>query len=174
MNGLDGHALIAQDRQLAAMWLNVLALVLNVGLNVALVPSQGIDAAAWTALGCELVLLAGSSWMVWRWLGYAPSFVALARALPAAAAMAAAVWPMRDEPLWLTVPAGALVYVAVLVLLGGSTAGGSPSSGSRRARAGCRARRARPMAPSRAAATSPRRRRTTTSPRCRPRRGARW
>jgi O-antigen/teichoic acid export membrane protein len=119
VNGLYGHALIAQDRQLAALWLNVLVLVLNVGLNVALVPEYGIEAAAWTALGCELVLLAGSGWMVWRWLGYAPSFVALARALPAAAAMGAAVWPLRDDPLWLSVPAGGVVYVAVLALLGG-------------------------------------------------------
>jgi O-antigen/teichoic acid export membrane protein len=119
VNGLYGHALIARDRQLAALWLNVLALVLNVGLNVALVPSYGIEAAAWTALGCELVLLAGSGWLVRRHLGYLPSFAALARALPAAAAMAAAVWPLREQPLWLSVPVGAVVYVAVLALLGG-------------------------------------------------------
>jgi O-antigen/teichoic acid export membrane protein len=117
--GLYGHALIARDRQLAALWLNVLALVLNVGLNIALVPPYGIEAAAWTALGCELVLLAGSGWLVRRHLGYLPSFVALARAVPAAALMAAAVWPLREEPLWLSVPAGALVYVVALALLGG-------------------------------------------------------
>lgn len=119
VNGLYGHALIARNRQLAALWLNVLALVLNVGLNVALVPSQGIEAAAWTALGCELVLCAGSAWLVWRFLGYLPSFVALGRALPAAVAMAAAVWPLRDQPLWLSVPVGAVVYVGALALLGG-------------------------------------------------------
>ena len=119
VNGLYGHALIARDRQLAALWLNVLALALNVGLNVALVPPYGIEAAAWTALGCELVLLAGSGWLVHRHLGYVPSFAALARALPAAAAMAAAVWPLREQPLWLSVPVGAVVYVAVLALAGG-------------------------------------------------------
>ena len=52
VNGLYGHALIARNRQLAALWLNVLALTLNVALNIALVPSYGIEAAAWTALGC--------------------------------------------------------------------------------------------------------------------------
>ena len=82
-------------------------------------PAYGIEAAAWTALGCELVLLAGSGWLVWRHLGYLPSFVALARAVPAALAMAAVVWPLREQPLWLSVPAGAVVYVGVLALLGG-------------------------------------------------------
>ena len=52
--------------------------MLNVGLNVALVPTYGIESAAWTALGCELVLLAGSGWLVWHHLGYLPSFLALA------------------------------------------------------------------------------------------------
>jgi O-antigen/teichoic acid export membrane protein len=119
VNGLYGHALIARNLQLAALWLNVLALALNVGLNIALVPAHGVEAAAWTALGCELVLLAGSGWLVRRHLGYLPSFVALARALPAAALMAAAVWPLREQPLWLSVPVGAVVYVAALALLGG-------------------------------------------------------
>ena len=119
VNGLYGHALIARDRQLSALWLNVLALVLNVALNIALVPPYGIQAAAWTALGCELVLLAGSGWLVHRHLGYRPSFAGLARVAPAALAMGLAVWPLRDEPLWLSVPVGAVVYVAALALLGG-------------------------------------------------------
>jgi O-antigen/teichoic acid export membrane protein len=119
VNGLYGHALIARNRQLAALWLNVLALGLNVALNVALVPSYGIQAAAWIALGCELVLLAGSAWLVHRHLGYLPSFTALSRALPAAALMAAAVWPLREQPLWLSVPVGAVVFTGAVALLGG-------------------------------------------------------
>jgi hypothetical protein len=43
----------------------------------------------------------------------------LTKALPAAAAMIAAVWPLRDQPLWLSVPLGAAVYVGALALLGG-------------------------------------------------------
>ena len=119
VNGLYGHALIAGDRQLAALWLNVLALALNVVLNIALVPPYGIQAAAWTALGCELVLLAGSGWLVRRHLGYLPSFTALVRAVPAAALMAAAVWPLREQPLWLSVPVGAAVFAGAVALLGG-------------------------------------------------------
>ena len=87
-------------------------------LNVALVPTHGIEAAAWIGARLRALLLAGSGWLVWRWLGYLPSFVALVRALPAAALMAAAVWPLREQPLWLSVPAGAVVYLAALALLG--------------------------------------------------------
>jgi O-antigen/teichoic acid export membrane protein len=119
VNGLYGHALIARDRQLAALWLNVVALTLNVTLNIVLIPAYGILAAAWTALGCELVILLGSSWLMRRHLDYVPSFVALTKALPAAAAMIAAVWPLRDQPLWLSVPVGAAVYAGALALLGG-------------------------------------------------------
>jgi hypothetical protein len=32
--------------------------------------------------------------------------------------MTAAVWPLRDAPLWLSVPAGAAVYVLALAVLG--------------------------------------------------------
>ncbi|HYM57186.1 MAG TPA: oligosaccharide flippase family protein [Solirubrobacteraceae bacterium] len=119
VNGLYGHALIARDRQLAALWLNVFALGLNVALNVALIPPLGILAAAWTALGCEAVILLGSSWLMRRHLDYVPSFAALARALPAAALMIAAVWPLREQPLWLSVPLGAAVYAVAVALLGG-------------------------------------------------------
>ena len=39
VNGVFGYALIAKERQASALWLNVAALVFNVGLNLALVPA---------------------------------------------------------------------------------------------------------------------------------------
>jgi O-antigen/teichoic acid export membrane protein len=119
LNGVLGNALIAAARQAAALWLNVVALVLNVALCAALVPSQGIMAAAWTALGCEAVILLSGRWLVGRHLGVAYSGSFAARCLPAAAVMAAALWPLRDEPLWLTVPLGAVVYLLALWAFGG-------------------------------------------------------
>ena len=118
LNGVFGHALIAAGRQAATLWLNVAALTLNVSLNIVLVPSQGIQAAAWVALGCELLILVAGLWLVRRLLGLGFSFAILARAGPAAAAMAAAVWPLREAPLWLSVPLGGAVYVLVLALTG--------------------------------------------------------
>jgi len=117
--GLLGHALIARDRQRPALWLNVAVLALNVSLNVVLVPRYGIEAAAWSFLGCEALSLAGSAWLVRRHLGFAPRVTAAGPALVAGAAMAAVVWPLREAPLWLSVPAGAATYAAVLAPLGG-------------------------------------------------------
>ncbi len=119
VNGLYGHALIARARQLSTLWLNAGILAINVGLNVLLVPKYGIMAAAWSAVACEIAILAASSWLMVRHLAFRPSVAALGPGLIAAAAMAAALWPLRDGPLWLSVPAGALVYVAVLAPLGG-------------------------------------------------------
>lgn len=112
VNGLLGNALIARGLQLAALWLNVGALTFNVVANVVLVPSQGILAAAWTAVACELGLLAGTSRLARRRLDFVPGLASLVRALPAVAIMAAALWPLRDAPVVLTVPVGVVVYVA--------------------------------------------------------------
>ena len=57
-------------------------------------------------------------WLVRRLLGLGFSFAILLRCGPAGVAMAAAVWPVRDAPLWLTVPLGAAVYLLVLALTG--------------------------------------------------------
>jgi hypothetical protein len=90
-----------------------------VAFCAALVPSQGIMAAAWTALGCEAVILVAGRWLVGRHLGVAYSGAFAARCVPAAAVMAGALWPLRDDGLWLTIPLGAVVYAGALWAFGG-------------------------------------------------------
>jgi O-antigen/teichoic acid export membrane protein len=119
VNGLFGYALIAKARQLSALWLNVTALALNLVLNIILIPPYGIMAAAWTTAGCEVVVLAGSFLLMRRHFGFFPSFGLLARALPAAAAMGAVLWPVRHQPALLTAPAGAALYGVLLYAAGG-------------------------------------------------------
>ena len=46
INAVFGFALIAKERQASALWLNVTALVFNVGLNFLLIPRYGIVVAA--------------------------------------------------------------------------------------------------------------------------------
>lgn len=116
VNGLLGNALIARGLQMAALWLNVGALTLNVVANVVLVPSHGILAAAWTAVACELGLLAGTGRLARRRLDFVPGLGSLARALPAVGVMAAILWPLRDSPVALTVPLGAVAYLGAAVL----------------------------------------------------------
>jgi O-antigen/teichoic acid export membrane protein len=116
--GVLGNALIAAGRQGSILRLSAAMLTLNVALNVVLVPRFGIMAAAWTALACEAVMLLGSSWLVRRHLHALPSPRLAARAAVAALVMVAALWPLRDAPLWLSIPAGMAVYAVALRAVG--------------------------------------------------------
>lgn len=119
VSGLLGYALIAGERQASALRLGLVALGVNLALNLALVPSLGVDAAAAVALGSELVMVAGGLVLVRRELGLRPRFRLAWRALVAAAVMAAALAALPVESLAVVVPLGALVYAAVLYLVGG-------------------------------------------------------
>jgi O-antigen/teichoic acid export membrane protein len=119
VSGLLGYALIAADRRRAVLLLSVAALVVNVALNLALVPGYGADAAAAIALGCEALLLTGGWVLVRREVGLRPRTRVLWRALLAGAAMAALLVWLRDLTLALLLPAGAAVYAAALAALGG-------------------------------------------------------
>jgi O-antigen/teichoic acid export membrane protein len=117
INGVFGYALIAKDRQLSALWLNVAALVFNVVLNLALVPVYGIVVAAVVTVCSEVLILAGSYVLMRRHFGFFPLPRTLAPALLAAAVMGGVLWLLRDAPVVLLVPLGAALYAALLWLL---------------------------------------------------------
>jgi O-antigen/teichoic acid export membrane protein len=119
VSGLFGFALIAARQQRSALWIALAGLGVNLALNLALVPSLGIDAAAAVAVASEVVMLAGGFVLVRRHLGFVPRFALLGRAALAAAAMALLVWLIRDLPTVLVIPIGAVAYLAALVALGG-------------------------------------------------------
>ena len=119
VSGLFGYALIAGEHQTSVLRLSVGALVLNVALNLALVPSSGPTAAAAIALGCEILLAAGGWLLVRRHLALTPHLTLLWRAPAAAAVMAAGLWWQDDLSLGILVPAGAALYLAALAALGG-------------------------------------------------------
>ncbi len=119
LSGLLGYALIAGGLERATLRLAVAALVLNLGLNVALAPAYGATASAAIAVGSEALLLGGGWVLVRSRLGLVPSLGGAWRPALAAAVMAAAVWPLRDRTPALTVPLGAAVYGAALWALGG-------------------------------------------------------
>jgi O-antigen/teichoic acid export membrane protein len=119
VSGLIGYALIAAGRQGDALRLSAAVLAVNLGLNLALVPSQGIDAAAAVAVGSEILLVLGGLMLVHRHLDWLPDPGPLWRSAVAAAGMAAALWPLRERSLALLLPLGAAVYAVLLWLLGG-------------------------------------------------------
>ena len=117
INGVFGYALIAKERQLNALWLNVLGLTVNVGLNLALVPRYGIVAAAVITVFSELVLLAGSYFLMRRHFDFFPRPELLLPVLAATAAMGAALWPLREASFFLLLPVGVAVYGGVLLAI---------------------------------------------------------
>jgi O-antigen/teichoic acid export membrane protein len=119
VSGLCGYALIAAGHERSTLWLSLAALAFNLALNVALAPAYGATASAAIALASEALLLAGGWLLLRRRLEMQPSVAGLGAVLLAAGLMAAAVWPLRDRTVALTVPLGAAVYGAALWALGG-------------------------------------------------------
>jgi O-antigen/teichoic acid export membrane protein len=114
INAVFGFALIAKERQASALWLNASALVFNVGLNFALVPRYGIDAAAAVGVASEVLILAGSYFLMRRHFDFFPRFNTLPAALAAALVMGAALWLLRDGPVVVLVPLGVTLYAGLL------------------------------------------------------------
>jgi O-antigen/teichoic acid export membrane protein len=121
-----GHAnwilyafLLAVDRQRFSMTLSACVAVFVAASAFLFVPAHGYMALPFIALATDAVIFVAQ--MVYlRRIGYGE--IGLASALKpagAAAVMAAAVWFGAALPLFVLVAAGALVYAAALLLLGG-------------------------------------------------------
>lgn len=97
-------------------WQFALALVVNVTLNVVLIPPFEATGAALAMLGTELLLAIGMLWVAIAAVGPPRAAATLAGPLLGAAAMAAAMWPLRDE-LLPALPLGVVAYLAVFVAI---------------------------------------------------------
>jgi O-antigen/teichoic acid export membrane protein len=114
VNGVFGLALIAKARQTSALWLNVAALAFNIGLNFLLIPRYGIVSAAVVTVASEVLILAGSFFLMRRHFGFFPRPRTLSPALAAAAAMGVVVWLLRDAPLPALLPLAVGLYALLL------------------------------------------------------------
>jgi O-antigen/teichoic acid export membrane protein len=119
VSGLLGYALIAGGRQTSALRLALVALAVNLALNVALVPGLGIDAAAGVAVASEVVMVAGGLWLVRRELALRPRFRIAWRVAVAAALMAGVLALVPSDSLAVLLPLGLVVYGAALFAVGG-------------------------------------------------------
>jgi len=111
IGNVAGNMVVAMDLQRRYIWLAALGLVVNVALNLALIPRYGIEAAAWVTLATELVVVSLSTAMVLRRIEMRLSLRRLALALAAAAAAALAVWGLRQAG------AGAVVLILAMAVL---------------------------------------------------------
>lgn len=111
-----GIVIIAFDGQRRALWLNVSGLMLNLVLNLLLIPIYGIVGAAAVTSLSEALVTVGAFVIVRQRLGSWPSVGHLSRLLPAGIAAAAAGYALRDHSLLLSLPVTLSTYGTVAVL----------------------------------------------------------
>jgi O-antigen/teichoic acid export membrane protein len=121
---LHAYVLVAADHQHVDLALNVAMTVLNVALNLVLIPPYGHWGAALATLITMLAYGAAQyAYLVWALPGRAVPLQIPLPALLGGIAMGAVLWTLRAQSLLTTVVAAAVLYGAALVA-SGITAGG--------------------------------------------------
>jgi len=115
VNGVLGFGLIATDRQRRALWLNVVGLTANVGLNLVVVPAHGIVGAATVTVFTEIIVLAGGLWLSRRHLDFTPRVGVLVPAAGAAGIAAAVLLALPFDALVLLAPLAVALYGGLLL-----------------------------------------------------------
>lgn len=111
IGNVAGNMVVAMDLQRRYIWFAALGLALNVPLNLLLLPTYGIEAAAWVTLLTEVVVVSLSLAMVLRKIELRLSLRHIALATLGATISALAVWGLRQAG------AGAIVLVLAMTAL---------------------------------------------------------
>jgi O-antigen/teichoic acid export membrane protein len=113
-------ALNSIDRQLTFTWASLISMVVNIGLNLALIPPFGYLGASWATVLTEVALLAACWLLTARHLTRIPVVSLSWRVVVASLAMGAALYPLQHvhgPMIGAAVLAGAAVYVVALLLV---------------------------------------------------------
>jgi O-antigen/teichoic acid export membrane protein len=119
VNSVTQYVLIAIDQQRFLTKAFLIGVAFNIVANMFAIPLFSYRGAAVVTVFSEVALLIPFYYSVRTHLGPLP-WVAIAwRPVAASAAMAGVMWVLRGIPWILLIPAGGLVYVAVLAIIGG-------------------------------------------------------
>jgi O-antigen/teichoic acid export membrane protein len=119
LNHMQLCALTALGRQRLCAMATGLCVMVNIGLNLLLIPPNGFAGAAQATLGTEICLFALCAWFISKHLGATGLGRQAVKPALAALAMALILWGLPKLWLPLMVGLGMLIYAAILVLLGG-------------------------------------------------------
>jgi len=111
-----GWALTAADHLRDVLRANCFAMLVNVAVNLALIPKFGYWGAAVATVVSEVFLLAYFLRVFLRLYGNMPHGMFPVRAIPAALTLAVVAWELRTLNLGIVIAAGAAAYFAVLFL----------------------------------------------------------
>nr|WP_290666724.1 flippase [Ardenticatena sp.] len=111
-----GLTLTALDKQGVRSTIMVLGTLVNVGLNLALIPRLGYMGAAYSSVFSEIAIFVGFWWAIRRELDTPIPWRSLGRLLAAASVMGMVIWFIRDTlPLPLLITVGVLVYTLAII-----------------------------------------------------------
>jgi O-antigen/teichoic acid export membrane protein len=117
-----GNALLAGDDERAYAWRVALGALVNISLNLVLIPAMGVTGAAISTVTAEVFLLSLLAHRVRRRIGPVPiEWGRIARAAGALAVMSAVVLPARSWGVWTAVALGATAYGATALATGAIT-----------------------------------------------------
>src|SRR5256884_1374191 len=111
------YTLTAINRQIDFTRLSLATLVVNITLNLALIPPYGYLGAAAASTLTEVALFTGGLWLLRRHLAPLRAVGSTGRVIASAAVMGAVLYPIRAWPLAIVVIVGAAVYLAALFAL---------------------------------------------------------
>lgn len=119
IGNVAGNMVIAADLQRRYIWFAATGLALNLALNVVLIPSYGIEAAAWVTLATEVVVVSASLLTVLRRIEmrFAPRRILLATLAATGAGLALLALREASAGAILLIVAMAVVYPALLIAL---------------------------------------------------------
>jgi O-antigen/teichoic acid export membrane protein len=118
IGNVAGNMVIATDLQKRYIWYAALGLLLNAPLNLVLVPTYGVQAAAWITLATELVVVSLTLLAVLRKIEMSLALRRIALATLAATGSGLAVWGLREAGLGAVALIVAMGVLYPLALLG--------------------------------------------------------
>jgi O-antigen/teichoic acid export membrane protein len=117
INVPNARLVLVHNRQQQAGWMTGASMVVNIVLNLLLIPRYGIIGAAAARTTATAVLFFQLYAYSQRYLDVENILPLIVRPILAALIMAAAVWPIRHLPLFWPIIAGIIVYGAAAFFL---------------------------------------------------------
>jgi O-antigen/teichoic acid export membrane protein len=111
------NMIIACGKQNALVWPNLLFLVINIGMNWWAIPRFSYVGAAWTTVITEICVLAINWYLLHKFIEFKITFIAMAKGILAALAMALVMWLTRDIMILVPLTFGFGVYFLVAMIL---------------------------------------------------------
>lgn len=116
---LSNNLVIAVQKQKQLMTISLISVVVNVVLNLWLIPKYSYFAAAWITVLTEFIVTILSGWFVWRFVSILPNLKIGMKSIVATLVMGIFLWFFNELNFIVLVMIGSMVYFIVLYLIGG-------------------------------------------------------